>query len=396
MHVITVLLRDHGTGQQLVMELGVDVSKTDRLKRRLEETHTYLASLVDTAMDGIVGIDRRGHVKVFNAAARKMFDVKDGQVVNLADLSLMLPKGFLAEVSAPDGHLFLPEAQLMRQNGEAFNGCLQGSRLTREGEFLGFAFSVHDNTRYKALEQEKIEAERMAIVGQTVAGLAHGIKNLIHALDGGIYFLKSGIRNGDVGRIQKGIETLVRNIDRIRVFTHAFLDYARFRSLRPAPCLLTDIVREVVDSFAARASGEGIKLVFDDPVALSPLVLDSERIHEALTNLVGNALDAFDGLESDRAKEVRVGILDQEGAVLIEVADNGIGIDREGQKQLFQRFFTTKGLNGTGLGLLMTRKIIQEHGGHVTVSSQRGKGSVFRIRLPRRRLPKPVHDSSGR
>jgi signal transduction histidine kinase len=228
----------------------------------------------------------------------------------------------------------------------------------------------------------------MAIVGQTVAGLAHGIKNLINALDGGIYFLKSGITKGDISRVHKGIETLTRNIQRIRVFTMDFLSYARFRSVSPTLCVPADIIQEVMDSFTARAKEEDITLAFEQDMPNSGATLDYEKIHESLTNLVGNAVDAFSEVEDDRDRLILIKLYEEEGAIFIEVTDNGCGIDEEHRKQLFNKFFTTKGLKGTGLGLLMTQKIIQEHGGKISVFSKKGEGTTFMIRFLRRRLPK--------
>jgi signal transduction histidine kinase len=301
----------------------------------------------------------------------------------------MLPGGFLARVSEARGHVYLPEAELKRSNGDKFTGRLIGNKLKDSEKKIGMAFSVHDITRLKQLEEEKLEAERMAIVGQTVAGLAHGIKNLINALDGGMYFLISGIKNCDIKRIHKGMEVLTRNIERIRSFSRAFLNYAKFRAINPSDCDPADIINEVIESFTARVKEENIRLIFIQDQTMVPASLDYEKIHEALTNLVGNAIDAFSGIEEIREKEIRIKLFEEEGAIFIEVADNACGIDDEQKKRLFKKFFTTKGLEGTGLGLLMTQKIIQEHGGNISVFSKKKEGSVFRIRLLKRRLPRP-------
>jgi signal transduction histidine kinase len=278
---------------------------------------------------------------------------------------------------------------LTRSTGENFTGRLVGNKLKDPDKTIGMAFSVHDISPLKKLEEEKIEAERMAIVGQTVAGLAHGIKNLINALDGGIYFLTSGFKNGDITRIQKGIETLKRNTDRIRIFSRAFLNYAKFTALAPRDCQPADIVREVMEAFSARLAAHRIQIEFANDPPIAPVCLDYEKIHEALTNLVGNAIDAFSGITDIRKKKIQIRLFEEEGSIFIEVADNGCGIEAAQKKRLFKKFFTTKGLEGTGLGLLMTQKIIQEHGGSISVSSKKGTGSVFRIRLLKKKLPRP-------
>lgn len=387
MHIVTHLLKGKEPEQDQVMEMAVDISKTVRLQDKLEIAHNYLESLINTSMDAIVGVSKRGKIEVFNNAARKLFDITPNQVVSLEDINRMLPKGFLARVSDENQHVYVPEARLKKNDGELFFGRLIGNSLKNSDQNIGMAFSVHDISQYKKLEKEKLEAERMAIVGQTVAGLAHGIKNLINALDGGMYFLKSGISKGDIGRVHKGIESLTRNINRIRNFSRAFLNYARFRSIEPRECNPADIVREVAESFTAKAEEENITISVNE-AELSPAPFDYEKIHECMTNLVGNAIDSFSSIEGDREKRIDIDIYEEEGSIFIEVHDNGCGIDDEHSKRLFHKFFTTKGLEGTGLGLLMTRKIIQEHGGTINVVSKKGEGSTFTIRFLKGRLPR--------
>lgn len=393
MHVVTNLLKGESHEQDLVMEMAVDISKTVRLQDRLESAHSYLEALINTSMDGIVGISRRGKVEVFNSAARQLFNLDPSQIISLEDINSMLPKGFLAQVSDEKSHVYLPDAKLKRNTGESFFGRLIGNRLKDKDKDLGMAFSVNDISGLKKLEKEKIEAERMAIVGQTVAGLAHGIKNLINALDGGMYFLKSGIGQGDAQRVHKGIDTLTRNIERIRDFTKNFLNFARLRELSPKECNPADIVKEVVESFEANAQEKNIRITIRQDHAVADAVMDYEKIHESLTNLVGNAVDSYDSIEDDREKKIIISIYEEEGSIYISVADNGCGIDEEHRKRLFHKFFTTKGLKGTGLGLLTAKKIIQEHGGTLSVFSEPDKGSVFRMRFLRGRLPRLNNES---
>ncbi|MBU8910652.1 MAG: PAS domain S-box protein [Desulfobacterales bacterium] len=388
MHVITIPLKNEDDEYDLVMEMAVDISRTVKLQDSLESAHNYLESLINTSMDGIVGISKKGKVEVFNSAARSLFNIDQGQIVSLEDINTMLPKGFLAQVSEGSDHVYLPEAELKRSDGDRFYGRLIGNKLQDLQKTIGMAFSVHDISQVKKLEKEKIEAERMAIVGQTVAGLAHGIKNLINALDGGMYFLKSGIGKGDIKRVHKGIETLTRNIERIRLFSKAFLNYSRFRTITPALSNPADIITEVVESFAAKVQENEIEIKLQLDQKIAPVPLDYEKIHECMTNLIGNAIDAFVDVDKDRDKKIWVKVYEEEGAIYIEIKDNGCGIDKDHRQRLFNKFFTTKGLEGTGLGLLMTQKIIQEHGGNISVFSKKGQGSIFRIRLIRGRLPK--------
>lgn len=335
MHVITALIKGDNQKDDLVMEMAVDISNTLKLQERLESAHHYLESLINTSMDGIVGITSRGKVNVFNTAARNLFNIDPDQIVSLEDLNSMLPQGFLAQVSEGEDHVYLPDVKLKKSGGEEFHGRLVGNKLEEIEKTIGMAFSVKDITNVKELEAEKIEAERLAIVGQTVAGLAHGIKNLINALEGGMYYLKSGIGKSDITRVHKGIETLDRNIARINSFSRSFLNYSKKNDLNPQMCDPVSLAKEVIESFSANALKDNIKLKVIVDKKLEPAPLDYEKIHECLTNLVGNAIDAC--IEDTKKVDslVQIKISEEERIILFEIIDNGCGIDKENQKKTF-------------------------------------------------------------
>jgi len=245
-----------------------------------------------------------------------------------------------------------------------------------------------DITSVKVLEQEKLQAERLAAVGQTVAGLAHGIKNVLMGLDGGMYIARTGIERGDVERLLEGWQMLEDNVARISSFTREFLEFARGRT--PTVTLVDPvaITRKVIELFRDKAELVGIRLdSATEDVPLAPL--DESGIHTCLTNLVSNALDACESSDGP-APQVLVRTYEREGTLVFEVADNGAGMDYDVKKRVFTNFFSTKGTGkGTGLGLLTTRKIVQEHGGRVWFESVEGSGSTFRLEFPRERLPTP-------
>lgn len=249
-----------------------------------------------------------------------------------------------------------------------------------------------DITPVKRLEKEKREAERLAAVGETVAGVAHGIKNILMGLEGGMYAVNTGIRTGDDGRIARGWTMLEDNVERISAFVKEFLDFAKGRSTVTVPTDPNDPARRVVELFAERAAQAGIELKAELTPGLAAAALDAEGIHTCLANLVSNAIDACLVAEADRSFVVVVRSAEEDGTLVYEVADNGGGMDYEISRKVFSRFFTTKGSDrGTGLGLLTTKRIVHQHGGRITFTSQEGEGSVFRIELPRdaRSGPRP-------
>ncbi len=244
-----------------------------------------------------------------------------------------------------------------------------------------------DITDTKLLEQKKLEAERLAVVGETVAGLAHGIKNVLMGLEGGLYVFQSGLQKGDNKRMGEGWKILVEDIGRITSFVKEFLEFSRGKSPKVELIDPSQIAMEVIELFKDKAAMSGIALVADLQENISSAVMDKQGIHTCLTNLVSNALDACE--ISDRpGRHVMVTLRDGDGRLIFEVSDDGTGMDYEVKKNIFTSFFSTKGSDrGTGLGLLTTRKIVQQHGGTVSFESTEGIGSVFRLEFPRNRLP---------
>ena len=387
--MITIPLKRKDGSFDVVMEMAVDVTETMKLQDGLKFAHTYLQTIISTSMDGIFAVNEKGKVTIFNSAARKFFKIKDNQVISRENFTAILPKDFLAKVFEQREHVYLPEAEVKTIDGEAFPVRLVGNKLMVDDKSIGMAFSVQDLREIKQLEREKIEAERLSAVGHTVAGLAHGIKNLNTALEGGMYMLKSGVSQGNIERIQKGMEMLARNIERVSIFVKAFLSFSKGREIQAKICDPAEIAKEVVDLYAVKADKLGITLKYEKIGDIAPASIDFESMHECLTNLVGNAIDACQ-MSDENSCYVTVRTFEEYKTIIYEVADNGCGMDYEVKRKVFTTFFTTKGLGGSGIGLLMTKKIVHEHGGTIDLKSKPGKGTTFSIRLPRRRLPKII------
>jgi signal transduction histidine kinase len=250
-----------------------------------------------------------------------------------------------------------------------------------------------DITATKVLEKEKLEAERLAAVGQTVAGLAHGIKNLLMGLEGGIYVFRSGMKQADSERMIKGWAMLDENIARISTFVKEFLEFAKGRVPKVHLVDPNRTAQQVFDLFEHKAELAGISLRTDLQPDLPYALMDEDGIHTCLVNLVSNALDACE-ISDKPGRSVVLSTRDEEGVLVIEVTDDGAGMDYDVKKRVFTNFFTTKGSDkGTGLGLLTTKKIVQEHGGRVSFVSTEGEGSVFRLEFPRDRLPHPSEEA---
>jgi PAS domain S-box-containing protein len=368
-----------------VIQMITDITPIHELERELRRMHDFYEALVRNSPSGIVAVDSEGNPEIFNAAARTLLDWSAGQLPTAARLRQMLPEQFYgAEVSGQEA-LTIPEVSLQSAQRQPVPITLVAFDLKSGRRELGRAAFMRDLREYKRLEQDKLDAERLAAVGQTVAGLAHTIKNLLMGLEGGMYIMDSGLSRSDAKRITTGWQMLQRNFEKTTVLVKDFLAFAKGRIPELLPTDPNALARDIVNLYVDAAHLQGVELSLEASAELQPAPLDAQGIETCLTNLLSNGIDAA-AMRLEKGGQVVLRTRDEGGDLIFEVTDNGGGMDWDVKGKVFTTFFTTKGGKGTGLGLLTTRKIVQEHGGRIDVESTPGVGSTFRIRLPRERL----------
>jgi two-component sensor histidine kinase len=256
-----------------------------------------------------------------------------------------------------------------------------GGRFT-EDDFAFFralanhmAVAIH-NTQ---LAEAALKAERLAAIGEAVAGLAHGVKNMLNGLQGGFYMVKTGLQDGTGEIPGDAFEMLDRNLKRLNDLVHDMLSYSKDRAPEYEQADLNEVVGSAVALMQARAKERSLDLRFHPSGERTDVRIDSKGVYRCVLNLIGNALDACD--REGAAVDVKTDTSD-DARVTIEVADEGAGMDEATRKSVFKPFFSRKGSAGTGLGLSVASKIVEEHGGTIEVESSPGEGSTFRICLP--------------
>jgi len=263
--------------------------------------------------------------------------------------------------------------------------------LNRAQERIAMRRKLNEYTQnLEQLVQEKtkrlVEAERLAAVGQTVAGLSHAIKNITGGLKGGAFVLEKGIALGEQKYLMQGWEMIKGNVDKITNLSLDLLNYAKDSDLDFQVCDPNKPAQEVIDLMRPRAQELGINLSSDFSDQLDACHIDSDLINRCLLNLVTNAIEAcIHDATGREKKKVMVRTQKKRGwGVEYQVQDNGCGMTSEVKRNIFQRFFSTKGSEGTGIGLMITKKIVDEHHGDIRVESEEGAGSRFFIRIPKK------------
>jgi signal transduction histidine kinase len=191
------------------------------------------------------------------------------------------------------------------------------------------------------------------------------------------------MKKADQALLQKGWAMVERNIERISHLVRDLLSYSKVGIGTMEPTDLNELVRDAATLYVEMARAAGVELILELDDSLGEVMVDPKALHTCIVNLLSNALDACREDKEKSSHRVVIGTKRGPAAeVLIQVEDNGVGMDRSTQEKLFQRFFSTKGTRGTGLGLMLTHKLVREHGGRIWAESQPGKGSVFTIAIP--------------
>jgi PAS domain S-box-containing protein len=381
------LLADDGEVTH-VIEMALDMTAHEDLEQRLSRATVLRQVLVENSLDGIVVFDEKQKVLLVNRAAEELLGYPRDEMIGRPAPKRLIPKALYPVLKGRENQALLHETAVTNEAGEPIPVRIAAVGLEVDGRFGGAALIAQDLRELKRLELEKMEAERLAAVGQTVAGLAHGIKNILTGLEGGMYVTSSGLKRNDEGRVRQGWEMLERNMGRISDLARSLLAFSRGEALNCRETSPADVVIDVVDLYREGARQQGIKLSADVNDGVAAAWMDPEALHSCLANLVSNAVDAC--LVSGHSDcHVQVRVRERDSVLVFEVADTGCGMDYEVKQKAFTSFFTTKERGGTGLGLLLTRKIVQQHGGSIVLETEQDEGTTFRLEFPRDRLPKP-------
>jgi two-component system NtrC family sensor kinase len=255
------------------------------------------------------------------------------------------------------------------------------------------ALAVEDTSYYKAM----LQAERLAAVGQTIASLSHHIKNILQGVRGGSYLIELGLADHGkafshadpddaaaakaVDTIRKGWGIVERNQERISALVMDMLTFSKEREPEPCAADLNELVKDVTELMQVHANDLNVKLESKIDPAMPILMFDPDAMHRALLNVVTNAIDACDDVEGALVT-VSSQFDSEEKLARLIITDNGAGIAPEDLDAIFHVFVSRKGGRGTGLGLPVSRKILEEHGGQISVKSEPGRGSSFTLELP--------------
>lgn len=281
------------------------------------------------------------------------------------------------EKTFEDKTVHMSEQTVRLANGDTVQMIVYSAPILDASGNVTSAMEVSTNiSKVKEMQKE------LALLGQSMAVLSHEIKNTLEGLQGGAYVVDEGLKDGDAELTKKGWSIVRKNITEVSNLVQNILYSSKKRSPVFEQIHPQEIVREVVGTFYEKASSMKIHLKQEFKSDFPKVTLDPLGIRRMLTNLISNALEACvkDKDKDSHTVVVRVDFHDNLH-FMFEVEDNGIGMDEEVRENSFREFYSTKGTDGTGLGLLVVNEIIRAHGGRMEILSSPGKGSTFKVIL---------------
>ena len=389
-------LPDLARGSYFCLSFGFICWLVDTRRRRAEGQIQTQHQLLDMAAAPVIMCDEDDRITYWNKGAESVYGWNEEEAIGQHLTELL--------------HTVLPEPiqDIKRQMTSVgqWSGELKRTRKDGSAAFVSSSWTLrrtgrhgltklesdHDLTEQHLLEEEFLQAQKMEAVGRLSGGVAHDFNNILMIIIGYGDLLKAQL--GSDERLRRMIDEILKAANRAASLTHQLLAFSRKQILMPKVVDLNNVLADL-GKMLPRLIGEDIDLEIVPGNGLGRVMADASQMQQVVMNLVVNARDAMpDGgrltietanAEWDEKSGRKYGIEAKPGSfVLLSVADNGIGMDRETRAHLFEPFFTTKGVDkGTGLGLSIVYGVVKQSGGFIGVDSEPGQGTTFKIYLPR-------------
>jgi len=364
----------------------VEPGEVQSLVMRLVREKGFMESVFEALQEGLLILDPDSHITFVNHAASRIFGINAAQCTghSLSQTVRGLDWKQLADpdrVVSRDMEIFYPEKRLLNLYLSPIRG-----EVENDDHLLGYALIVRDITTSRKLEEENVESEKLNALTLLAAGVAHEIGNPLNSLDIHLQLLERKIKKlpaDDQESLSNHLHTAQGEIRRLDTILKQFL-----QAIRPTQpdinalesIQLHDLLKDTLTVLAPELEERNVQISLDLAENTPLLSLDESQIKQALYNLLKNAFQALPA--SGGLIEISSSVTDYD--VTLTIRDHGSGISPEVMGSLFEPFHSTKE-SGNGLGLLIVRRIIREHGGEIEIDSQTGKGTTVTLFFPRQR-----------
>jgi two-component system nitrogen regulation sensor histidine kinase GlnL len=352
----------------------------------LQGLRAYHDDLLSSLQDGVIILDPGGRVMSLNQAAEELTKCSGSQIAGrpIGDV-FPAPLANLVARTVEVGRSHADfDATLSRADGARLSVSAVASLVSDpHGKTRGAVLVLRDLSRVRDLEEQVRRSDRLAALGVLAAGLAHEVRNPLVGVRAAAQLMQKE-PNFPPG-LSEFTGVIIRQVDRLNRLVDGLLDLAGQRPLQIQPCNVHQVVDEALRLEDSRMHAGGVSVVRRYDPGLPEVAGDPERLLQVFLNLIRNGMEAMRGAGGELIVRTRFErVAPQCGgrpAAVVEIGDRGPGMSPEVQAQLFTPFFTTRD-GGTGLGLPISLRVLEEHGGAIEVQSQVGEGTTFRVLLP--------------
>ncbi len=396
--VITIapICNDKGDVVQ-ILEASRDVTDRVLLENEAQKSNTFLQNVIQSTVDGIVVVDTKGNVLIFNEGMERLTGFSAEEIINEGHLShfydIDIAKENMSKMRSknfgPPGKLNPTSMSVKTKNGEEIPVTLSASIINIDNKEVGSVGIFTDMREIlemrKNLEEahfQLVQSEKIASVGRMAAGVAHEINNPLSGIMIYAELIKKNLLNAEDQNNQNidDIQEIIDQTLRCKKIVSELLEFSRQTVGKVTSFGIEELIDKSLNLLINQALFQNVEVVKEIKAPMPPVAGDLGQLQQVFTNLFINAADAMEGKGQ---LKISAGFDEKREFFIIKVSDTGPGIPDDLKDKIFDIFFTTKPVGkGTGLGLSITKNIIELHGGNIMVDSKPGKGTAFSIELP--------------
>lgn len=373
--------------------ISTDVTQLRRAEQKLAGQQEEQRQILDNMVEAVISIDMEGNVRSFNRAAETMFGYQRADAIGMAFASLLAPISDGAErgekITATGQYVGVSREQTcLRNSGDTFPARMSFASLQTADGGQRFVATCHDLTTEKLHEAQLQRTQKMDALGKLTGGIAHDINNLLGIILGYSELLQG--MDASNAKLANGVNEIIRASERGKHLTGKLLAFSRRRSSNAMAVDINQMLR-AERQMLERSLTVRVTAQWDLDESLWSIWVDAGELEDAIINLSINAKHAMPESgqltfrtrnESLRDAEAEVLVVPAGDYVALSVIDTGIGMDEATQRRMFEPFFSTKGEQGTGLGLAQVYGFVSRSGGAIRVSSEVGQGSEITMYFP--------------
>ena len=377
--VHTAPIFDNEGEVELILEVFTGTKELQDFENELRHTHQRYEKLFDEVPCHVTVLDHKFRVTALNRKFKEEFGDFTGK--NFFEVFKQAQTPYFdcpITRTLEDGEPHHSEMVLTTPNGDTQKYLAWTSPIkTAAGKLIQVTAIFLDVTQLRTLQ------DNLSTLGLMIGSISHGIKGILTGVDAGLYLIDSGFYKNKPARIEEGLDVTKLMAERMRKLVYDILYYTKERKLEFEKVNILKFAGEVAANMDIKIRGADIEFECDFEPFLGEFEIDFSLLRSALINILENAMEACIEDPEDKAHKITFRVTRDMEHIRFDIYDNGPGMSKEDVKKIFKLFYSSKGSRGTGLGLFVTKKIINKHGGTIFVQSDPGQGAHFQIRIPK-------------